>query len=120
MNTATNTIEIRFTLASMPSHSKGWARYKADANGSRLIESRTGNEWVSAPHAGQAAEGAEIIVTTQTMLRSGKGRTAKETTATRTYRMVAEAGATARIGPSFGGNTIAIDVTNARMIGEVE
>jgi len=113
-----NTVTVKFTLATMPSSSKGWARYKAAAvDGANLIESRTGNEWVSAPHDGETVEGAEFCVDSQTMLKTQKTRTG--TLYARRHRLVAEAGATCRIGAGFH-NSLTIDIQNARMIGEVE
>ncbi len=111
----TVTFELRRTV----SNSKGWARYAAAVNGSPMIQSRTGNEWVSASHEGDAAEGCEIIVRTQTMLRVGKGRTERESRYNHSYVLRAEPEATCEIGSSFLGH-LHIVIRGARMLREIE
>jgi hypothetical protein len=89
---------VQFNLLKTPSNSKGWARYKASVDGAKLIASRTGNEFVSASHAGETAEGVLITLTTDMMLRVGKGRTARETRQGDTYRLIADPAAKCEIG----------------------
>jgi hypothetical protein len=108
-------IEVAFRLLKTPSNSKGWARMAADAGARRLIESRTGNEWVSADHSGSAAPGEEIVLRVQESLAHGKGRTARQEVKTYTYRLVAEDGAACQIGETWRDYTV-IAVTGARMI----
>ena len=107
-------IEVAFRLLKTPSNSKGWARMAADAGARRLIESRTGNEWVSADHSGSAAPGEEIVLRVQESLAHGKGRTARQEVKTYTYRLVAEDGAACQIGETWRDYTV-IAVTGARM-----
>jgi hypothetical protein len=83
---------IQFQPINQPSSSKGWARFSAKSEGKPVIESRNGNEWVSAPHVGQVEPGSKIIVTVQTQLNHGKGRTARKETLTETYTLIAAEG----------------------------
>ena len=69
---------VHFAITHNISSSKGWGRYKAAANGCPLVQSSTGNEWVSAAHSGEIVEGSTITATLQTMERVGKMK--KETT----------------------------------------
>ena len=62
-------MQIEFKIAHTISSSKGWGRYQAATAAGPLVQSSTGNVWVSAPHAGEAEDGTEITVTLQTMER---------------------------------------------------
>jgi hypothetical protein len=107
--TTVQTAPVSFTLLRTPSNSKGWARYSASVEGKRLIESRTGNEFVSASHTGSTEAGKTIAVTTQVALNVGKGRTSRQTTTTNAYTLIAEPGAHCEIGNSVCSLHIAID-----------
>ena len=100
---------VHFAITHNISSSKGWGRYKAAANGCPLVQSSTGNEWVSAAHSGEIVEGSTITATLQTMERVGKMK--KETIASETYTLVAAEGQQAEIGCWNG---LQVVVTNAR------
>lgn len=101
---------IQFDLVNKPSNSKGWARFSATADGRPVIMSRTGNQYVSASHAGEAEPGARIALTIQTMLRHGKGRTAREEIDTDKLALIAEPGATSEYRDQY----VHIAITGAR------
>jgi hypothetical protein len=103
---------IQFTIAHNISSSKGWGRYKAQTAAGKLIESSTGNEWVSAPHAGEIEPGAAITATLQTMERVGKGSRQRENIDTSSYSLIAEPGARAELGYWNG---LQVVVENARV-----
>lgn len=86
---------IEFTITHQISNSKGWGRYSAKSSAGPLVQSSTGNEWVSAPHNGELTEGKLFTVTTQTQTVSKSG---KKTLDTNNWHLVASAGATAVIG----------------------
>jgi hypothetical protein len=90
--TQTNT-KVQFTPINAPSTSKGWNRYQASVNGSKLVESATGNAWVSSPKSAEIEAGTVITLIAQTMRRVGKARTARENVETETYTLIAEPGA---------------------------
>lgn len=105
-------MKINFEITHNISSSKGWGRYKAAlATGAKIVESSTGNEWVSAAHAGDVEPGAEIVVRLQTMERSGKMR--KETIENYDYRVIAKDGSRATLG--FW-NGLEVVVENAQAI----
>ena len=89
-------MQIEFKIAHTISSSKGWGRYQAATAAGPLVQSSTGNVWVSAPHAGEAEDGTEITVTLQTMERVR--RTGKENIATEVYRLIARPGSQAELG----------------------
>ena len=101
---------IQFDLLNKPSNSKGWARYAAAVEGKPVIMSRTGNQYVSASHAGDVEPGAKIALTIQTMLRHGKGRTAREEIDTDKLTLVAEPGATSEYRDQY----VHVAITGAR------
>lgn len=103
---------ITFQITHNISHSKGWGRYKANTPAGPLVASSTGNEWVSAPHSGEAEEGTLITATLQTMRRSGKGRTSKENVDTTPYNLIAAEGQRAELGYWDG---LQVVVENARI-----
>lgn len=78
--------------------------------GGPLVQSSSGNEWVSAPHIGEAAEGTEIAVRLQTMERVGKRR--EERIDNYDYRLIATLGERAELG--FW-NGLQVIVENARI-----
>ena len=51
---------ITCTPINEPSASKGWNRYQLSCDGRRVVESATGNAWVSSEKSGQAEAGATI------------------------------------------------------------
>jgi hypothetical protein len=104
-------MQITFTIAHNISHSKGWGRYKAITPSGRLVKSSTGNEWVSASHAGEAEEGTPITATLQTMQRVGKLK--KESINATDYNLIAAEGRRAEIGYW---NTLQVVVENARVV----
>jgi len=93
-------MEITFALAHNISSSKGWGRYRASTPAGPLVLSRTGNEWVSAGHSGDVADGTPVAVTLQTMERVGKMR--RERIDSYEYSLVAEQGSTADLGWQSG------------------
>lgn len=103
---------VKFTLNDKPSNSKGWGRYSVSQGDRRVIESRTGNQWVSASHEGQAEAGSEIVLTAQVMLREGKYN--KETIYSEVTKLVVAEGATAEIYYRPGSQGIRITVEGAR------
>lgn len=107
--TQTTTL-VKFEITHNISHSKGWGRYKVAANGQPLVKSSTGNEWVSAGHSGEIAEGTPITATLQTMQRVGKMR--KESINSTDYALIAETGASASLG-YFNG--LQVVVSGARL-----
>lgn len=112
-NAATQTaaaVTVDFSITHNVSTSKGWGRYKVTGqDGAVLIQSRTGNEWVSAGHSCDVPGGTPITVTIQLMLRVGKTR--RETRYTDDYRLIAAAGETA----TCGGN-LELTITGAKKI----
>lgn len=105
-------MKIQIEILSKPSNSKGWARYAAQQNGTRIIESRTGNQWVGADHEGDAATG-DILLTSQVMLREGKYN--KETVYTREHKLVADEAATCEIEHKPGSQGLRLRITGARL-----
>lgn len=113
-----NLVALRFELVSKPSNSKGWARYAASIagdGGARVVASRTGNEWVSASHAGSAPAGVELDVRLQVMLRIGRSK--QEQISTETYRLVAAEGASTDLELRPGSQGLRVRVEGARLIG---
>jgi len=107
---------IEFKLIDKPSNSKGWGRFSASVNGAAIIQSRTGNEWVSANHSGESEDGAEIVLTCQIMNRIGKRKTEEITK--QEYRLIVESGATADVDcrPTGVAQGMRIEVNGARLI----
>jgi hypothetical protein len=105
-NQTAATVKVSFTLTHNISHSKGWGRYAASTARGNLVQSSTGNEWVSASHVGEATEGTEITAKIQYMLRTKKGR--EEIYNDAPYKLIAKQGATAKIG-AFNGVEIMIE-----------
>ena len=103
-------VKISFSITHNISSSKGWGRYSARTQSGLLVQSSTGNEWVSAPHSGETAEGAEIVAVLQTMERVGKRR--EENISTESYRLVAATGQRAELGYWNG---LQVIVENARI-----
>lgn len=89
-------MKINFEVAHNISSSKGWGRYSVRTQSALLVQSSTGNEWVSAPHSGEAEEGTAITATLQTMERVGKRR--EEKISTESYRLIAAEGQRAELG----------------------
>ncbi len=85
---------IQFAPINEPSSSKGWNRYQVSVDGRRVVESATGNAWVSSAKAGEVEDGATLILTVQTMRRVGKSRTARENVETEKYTLIADSTAT--------------------------
>lgn len=108
----TSKTAVQFDLLDKPSNSKGWGRYSAWVDGVAIVTSRTGNEWVSASHGGECAEGATIILKCQTMNRKKRGG---EETATEEFRLIAAAGETCEIESRPMAQGIRLRVTGARL-----
>lgn len=101
-------MKIQFAITHNLSTSKGWGRYKASTVAGSLVQSATGNEWVSASHSGECEAGSEITVVLETMERVGKGSRQREVRDAETYRLIAEAGQTAELG-YWNGLQVAVD-----------
>lgn len=105
---------IKFTLESKPSNSKGWGRYAVAQGEKKIIESNTGNQWVSSNKEGLAEAGSEIEITAQVMLREGKGFRAAENVYMEKTMLIVEDGATAEISFRPGSQGVTIKVEGAR------
>jgi hypothetical protein len=103
---------VKFSLTDKPSNSKGWARYSVAQGDRKVIESNTGNMWVSSSKEGQAEAGSEIVLTAQVMLREGKYN--KETVYPEVTKLIVEDGATAEISFRPGSQGIMIKIEGAR------
>lgn len=103
---------IRFDLADQPSNSKGYGRYKAPG---AKVKSRTGNEWVSASHDGEA-EGV-FTVTIEVELTVGKGGRfgARKERSSETFALVAAEGESATLKFYPGSQGVKLVVTGARL-----
>lgn len=99
---------INIEILSNPSTSKGWARYSAPG---AAVRSNTGNQWVSADHSGEVAEGAEFVLTTQVCLITGKAKR-KEIT-TEEVRLVAREGASCVVSNIPGSQGLRLAISGA-------
>lgn len=106
---------VKFSILDTPSNSKGWARYAVGQDGRKVIESNTGNEWVSSDKSGDAEQGSTITLRSQVMLRVGKGRTAREEIDTETFTLVIENGAECEIEHKPGSQGMRIAISGARL-----
>src|SRR5438128_881962 len=86
---------VKFEILHNISISKGWGRFAAKSANKQVIQSSTGNEWVSAPKTADLEEGQEVVVTLQTMQRT---KSRRETINTTNYRIVVRDGAVAELG----------------------
>lgn len=108
--------KIEFSIRDKPSHSKGWGRYSANQDGRKVIQARTGNEWVSADHSGEAEAGSQFTLTLQVMLRVGKGRTAREQISVEKHVLIVEDGATCEINFAPGSQGLRLAIAGARKV----
>lgn len=106
---------VKFQLLDTPSRSKGWGRYSVSQSDRKVIESTTGNHWVSSSKEGAAEAGSIIELTAQVMLRVGKGYTAREEIKSQIIRLIVEDGATHEIYFRPGSQGIRIGITGARL-----
>ena len=112
---------ITFSILSTPRRSKGWARYAAaNQNGCKIIQSTTGNEWVSSDKSCDAEQGSLIVIRVQVMLRVGKNRTAREEISTETHTLIAEDGAMCDIELRPGSQGVRIGIFGARPASDIE
>lgn len=111
-------MEMKFDLVKQPSHSKGWVRYRVTSSTDtrRVVESRTGNEWVSASHHGQVAPGERVEVVIELMLITQ--RTRRESRQTFEYSLVADPTASCMLGNIYA-SYFCIQVDGARLDEEV-
>ncbi|MDT8442631.1 MAG: hypothetical protein RQ723_13400, partial [Desulfuromonadales bacterium] len=107
---------IAIRVADKPSNSKGWARYRLMGDDGRyVVESRTGNEWVSSSKSGEAQDGESLTLDIDVMLRVGKGRTAREERTQHTVALVAATGAKANVRHYPGSQGMWLQITGARL-----
>lgn len=107
--------EVKFHIMDKPSNSKGWGRYSVNQDGRKIIQSNTGNEWVSSDKAGNAEVGTQIALKTQVMLRVGKNARAREEISTETFALIVEDGASCEIHFRPGSQGLKLAVTGARL-----
>ena len=106
--------EIKFHIDSKPSNSKGWARYSAALeDGTPVVQSRTGNHWVSADHRGEVKGGEIITLTMQVMLRVGQGNRRREEITKVEHQLVARAGAECEVEHKPGSQGLRLQITGA-------
>jgi hypothetical protein len=86
---------VTFSITHQISSSKGWGRYSASVDGTPVVQSSTGNAWVSAGHSADVVDGTVIVVTLQSQESTKNG---KKNTQTDTYRIVAKNGSSAILG----------------------
>lgn len=103
---------IKIEIISQPSRSKGWSRYSLKQGATRIIESRTGNEWVSADHEGQA-EG-DATLTMQVCLREGRNN--KETVYPKTVTLRPADGTVSEIEHRPGSQGMRLRITGAEVV----
>lgn len=107
--TKATTTPIRYEILDKPSNSKGWARYSAPG-----VQSRTGNEWVSAPHNGDICDnGTPFELRTQVQLRKARG--GQHPLSTDTYRLVAMANECCEIEHRPGSQGLRLRIWGARL-----
>jgi hypothetical protein len=107
--------KITIEILSQPSKSKGWARYQVRrADGTPVVESNTGNPWVSAGHSGEAEDAAAMTLVMDVLLRVGKNRTAREERSQSEVELVAAAGETCEVEYRPGSQGIRLRVSGAR------
>ena len=53
---------VKFESINEPSRTKGWNRYQVTHQGAKIVQSATGNIWVSGSKSGEVAEGAELVL----------------------------------------------------------
>lgn len=109
-------ITIRAEILTKPSSSKGWGRYRVEgANGQAVMESRTGNPWLSANHSGDVEAGAEILIELDVELQVGKGGGyARKERSQQRYRLIAEEGQTTDVEHRPGSQGIQVRIHGAR------
>lgn len=103
---------VAIQITEKPSNSKGWARYSVLEGERRVIESKTGNQWVSANHAGEVADGTEITLTTEVMLRVG----GKPQVRAKSFSLIADTAATCKIEYIPGSQGVRLMVSGARLL----
>jgi hypothetical protein len=108
-------VAVSIKISSKPSSSKGWGRYAlALSSCQAIVTSSSGNEWVSAPHAGEAAEGAELALKIQVMLKIGK--TKRQEITTETHALVAAEGESCEVDLTPGSQGLRLSITGARLV----
>lgn len=105
---------VAVSILDKPSNSKGWGRYAVDQDGRKVVESRTGNQWVSANHAGDAQPGSQITLTMQVMLRVGNSGRQREEVSKEIHTLIVEDGASCEIEFRPGSQGLRLAITGAR------
>lgn len=107
---------IRAEILTTPSRSKGWGRYRVEGANGPVMESRTGNQWLSANHSAEVEDGAAILIEMDVELSVGKGGGyARKERSQRQVRLVAAEGESVEVEHRPGSQGIRVRLHGARL-----